>query len=323
MNIYHSLADASAALGPRGVVATIGNFDGVHRGHQFMFATLVARARALGVPAVAITFDPHSQRILRPHAGFRLLTPLPQRLELLAAAGIDAAIVLPFSAELAQVSARDFATRTLAESLHAREVIEGANFRFGHHAELGVDGLAALGSELGFAVHVCPQFQLRGDSISSSRIRHLISHGQVNRARALLGRPFAVASTPASGRGYGTRYTVPTINLAPYAELLPANGVYVTCLTIGTGADAHTFDAVTNIGNRPTFGSDSFSVETHILRFTPLALDENTPLRLAFLHRLRDEKTWPTAGALKAQIALDVQQAQRYFRLLHRSSARA
>ena len=159
---------------------------------------------------------------------------------------------------------------------------------------------------------------MRGDTISSSRIRHLVSHGQVNRARALLGRPFAVASTPAPGRGYGTRYTVPTINLAPYAELLPAHGVYVTCLTLGAGAHARTFDAVTNIGNRPTFGADSFSVETHILNFEPLALDEHTPLRLAFLHRLRDEKTWPTAAALKEQIALDVRQAQRYFRLMHR-----
>ena len=139
--------------------------------------------------------------------------------------------------------------------------------------------------------------------------------------RALLGRPFAIAGTPASGRGYGTRYTVPTINLAPYVELLPANGVYITSLTVEaqnsqeTGARSETFDAVTNIGNRPTFGADSFTVESHLLNFHPIALEERTPLTLTFLHRLRPEIRWPNPEALREQIGRDVAKAKRYFSL--------
>jgi riboflavin kinase/FMN adenylyltransferase len=318
VKIYRSLAEADAAFRESGVVATIGNFDGVHSGHQWVIAELIERAHELGLPAAAITFEPHPVRILRPESSTKLLTPLSQKLELLAQTGLDATVVLPFTADLAQVSARTFAETTLRDALHVVEVHEGENFRFGYQAEVGVDGLAELGRELGFGVKVFAPQKVRGEIVSSSIIRQLIAAGDVSDARPLLGRAFSVMSTPAPGRGYGTRYTVPTINLAPYSELLPANGVYVTCIEIGEGANTQIFDAVTNVGNRPTFGEDSFSVETHILNFTPLALGENTPLRLTFLHRLRDEKKWPTAEALKAQIALDVQQAQRYHRLVHR-----
>ncbi|HXB62273.1 MAG TPA: riboflavin biosynthesis protein RibF [Acidobacteriaceae bacterium] len=318
MKIYRSLKEADAALRQSGVVATIGNFDGVHRGHQWVIAELIERSRELVLPSAAITFEPHPVRILRPESSTKMLTPLPRKLALLAETGLDAVVVLPFTADLAQVSARTFAQATLRDALHVVEVHEGENFRFGYQAEVGVDGLAELGRELGFGVKVFAPQKVRGDVVSSSIIRQLIAAGDVSDARPLLGRAFSVTSTPAPGRGYGTRYTVPTINLAPYSELLPANGVYVTCLEIGEGSNAQIFDAVTNVGNRPTFGKDSFSVETHILNFRPLALDENTPLRLTFLHRLRDEKKWPTAEALKAQIALDVRQARRYHRLLHR-----
>jgi riboflavin kinase/FMN adenylyltransferase len=130
-------------------------------------------------------------------------------------------------------------------------------------------------------------------------------------ARALLGRPFAIHSTPASGRGYGTKYTVPTINLAPYPDLIPAIGVYITTLTV----NGETFDAVTNVGNRPTFGEDSFTIESHLLNFHPIELREDTPLTLTFLHRLRDEIRWPSPEALREQIGHDVRHAKRYFSL--------
>jgi riboflavin kinase/FMN adenylyltransferase len=130
-------------------------------------------------------------------------------------------------------------------------------------------------------------------------------------ARQLLGRPFEVLANPASGRGYGSRYTVPTINLAPYKELLPANGVYITCLEV----NEERFESVTNVGNRPTFGEDSFAVETHILDFHPIALDESTQLRLLFLDRLRAEIAWPSPEALKVQIGKDVARARHYFAL--------
>jgi riboflavin kinase/FMN adenylyltransferase len=213
------------------------------------------------------------------------------------------------------MSARTFATDVLQQALHVTELHEGENFRFGYQAEAGIDSLEVLGRELGFTVHVYAPQAIRGSAISSSTIRQMIAEGNVSRVRALLGQPFAIKSTPASGRGYGTRYTVPTINLAPYTELLPANGVYITSLTIGAGASAETFDAVTNVGNRPTFGADSFTVESHLLNFHPIELNEDTPLTLAFLHRLRAEIRWPNPEALREQIGRDVAKAKRYFNL--------
>jgi len=206
---------------------------------------------------------------------------------------------------------REFATEILAGAIHVTEVHEGENFRFGYHAEAGIEGLESLGRELGFGVVVYAPRSLRGAPVSSSRIRKLIAAGDVSHARALLGRPFSIDSTPAGGRGYGAKYAVPTINLAPYRELLPAHGVYVTTLAIGE----ETFDAVTNVGNRPTFGSNSFAVESHLLNFHPIELTEQTPLRLTFLRRLRAEQRFPSTEALRNQIARDVTRSRRYFAL--------
>jgi riboflavin kinase/FMN adenylyltransferase len=227
---------------------------------------------------------------------------------------VDATLVLPFDDALRRTSARDFAQELLVRACHVTEIHEGESFRFGYQAAAEVHSLEALGRELGFAVVVYAPLVLRGAPVSSSRIRALIAEGSVSGARALLGRPFAIDSTPAPGRGYGTRYAVPTINLAPYAELLPANGVYVTTLKVG----AQTFDAVTNVGNRPTFGADSFAVESHLLDFRPIDLDEQTPLRLTFLRRLREERRFPSTEALRDQIAQDVTQSRRYFQLCGR-----
>jgi riboflavin kinase/FMN adenylyltransferase len=313
MQIFHQLAEVPPTFGPS--VATIGNFDGVHRGHQWVIAEVVARARSLGARSIAITFDPHPARVLRPESSQPLITPLDEKLELLASTGIDAVLILPFTKEFSRTSARIFATDVLQQVLHVTELHEGENFHFGYQAKAGIDSLEMLGRELGFAVRVYTPQTIRGKAISSSTIRQLITKGDVSHVRALLGRSFAILSTPASGRGYGTRYTVPTINLAPYAELLPANGVYITTLTIGAGESSETFDAVTNVGNRPTFGADSFTVESHLLNFHPIALDENTPLTLTFLQRLRPEMRWPNPEALRDQIGRDVAKARRYFTL--------
>ncbi|HEX5283524.1 MAG TPA: riboflavin kinase, partial [Bryocella sp.] len=167
--------------------------------------------------------------------------------------------------------------------------------------------------EFGFTVRAYEPHIIDGAPVSSSRIRALIAAGDIADANALLGRNFAVRSTPAAGRGYGTRYTVPTINLAPYTELLPAIGVYVTRLAIGTGEGARVFQGVTNVGNRPTFGADSFAVETHLLDFEPVALDESTPLELSFLDRLRDERRFASPDELREQIGRDVAEAKRIF----------
>jgi riboflavin kinase / FMN adenylyltransferase len=325
MQIFRQLAQVPPNFGP--TVATIGNFDGVHRGHQWVIAEVVARARALGVRSIAITFDPHPARVRRPESTQPLITPLDEKLALLAATGIDAVLILPFTKEFSRTSARTFATDVLQRVLHVTELHEGENFHFGYQAKAGIESLEMLGRELGFGVRVYTPQAIRRKAISSSTIRQLIKKGDVSHVRALLGRSFAILSTPASGRGYGTRYTVPTINLSPYAELLPANGVYITTLTIGSGDSAETFDAVTNVGNRPTFGADSFTVESHLLNFRPITLDEHTPLTLTFLHRLRPEMRWPNPEALREQIGRDVAKAKRYFTLCrtvasqHRSSA--
>jgi riboflavin kinase/FMN adenylyltransferase len=270
--------------------------------------------------SVAVTFEPHPSHLLRPGAGPPLITPtLAERLDLLATTGIDATVVLPFTAEFSQQSAEAFARNVLLQRLRAVEVHEGDNFRFGFRARAGVDELSTLGGELGFAVHIYKPLQVRGMDLSSSLIRQLLSAGDVRRARWLLGRPFSILSTPAHGRGIGSRLTVPTINFAAYDGIVPAAGVYVTRMQVAAGLpDELCFDAVTNIGTRPTFADASFAIESHLLDFRPLDLDETTPLRLTFLARLRDERQWPSPEALREQIGRDVQAARRYLRRLKR-----
>jgi len=171
--------------------------------------------------------------------------------------------------------------------------------------------LRAFGEEFGFKVHEHQAVRVHGMEVSSSAVRSLIAAGDVRRARWMLGRVFGVNSTPAKGRGVGTKLLVPTINLSPYDGLLPGFGVYVTRLTVS----GRCFEAVTNIGNRPTFEGAGFGVETHILNFEPIDLTDETPLRLDFLYRLRGEIQWPSTDALKTQILKDVSNAKRYFQL--------
>jgi riboflavin kinase/FMN adenylyltransferase len=299
-------------------VLSVGNYDGVHLGHRFLLARIVERALALHARSVAVTFEPHPSHLLRPGAGPRLITPtLAERLDLLATTGIEAAVVVPFTTEFSQQSADSFASNVLLHRLRAVEVHEGDNFRFGFRAQAGVEQLSALGKQLGFAVHIYKPLQVRGMDASSSRIRQLVSTGDVRRARWLLGRPFSILSTPAPGRGIGSRLTVPTINLASYDGLVPAAGVYVTRMAVAAGTpDELCFDSVTNVGTRPTFADASFAIESHLLDFRPIALDAVTPLRLTFLARLRDERQWPSPEALREQIGRDVAAARRYLRHL-------
>jgi riboflavin kinase/FMN adenylyltransferase len=309
MRVFRSLTEIPAGFGP--TVAAVGNFDGVHCGHQEILAGVMADARGAGAKAVAVTFDPHPEHFLRPDKAPRLITPTAERLRLLAETGIDAVLVLKFDEALAHLTPREFVEQILVGALGVLAVHEGQNFRFGHCAAAGVKELAAMGAELGFTVCVHGGVCVRGLEVSSSAIRALVAAGNMRRARWMLGRPFTVLSTPARGRGIGTRLLVPTVNLAAYNGLLPAFGVYVTRLKIAGRA----FDAVTNVGNRPTFGEASFAVETHILNFEPVEMNEEMPLELEFLMRLRGERKWPSPEALKAQIFKDVARAKRYFRM--------
>ena len=310
MQTFHHLDDVPGDLGP--TLVSVGNFDGVHRAHQHVIDEIVQRAKAENAQSVVVTFEPHPIRILRPDHNFKLLTPLPEKLCLLEATGVDVVLLLPFSRDLSLMTPHQFAHEILKKRLHALEVHEGYNFHFGHKAEGNIEVLRELGQEMGFAVHDYPEMRLRGESVSSSHIRRLLSEGRVSRARHLLARPFNILSTPGRGRGYGSKYTVPTINLARYEELVPKDGVYITRTHVGDEC----FDSVTNVGNRPTFGSDSFAIESHLLNFHPLKLSAETEVELHFLDRLRDEIKFPSVEALKEQIGRDVAKAQRYFNLL-------
>ena len=313
MHVYRTLDELPGNLS--NTVLSVGNFDGVHRAHQHVLAEIIRRAGELGGTSMVVTFDPHPVKILRPDATPRLITPLPMKLRLLAKTGIDATLVLPFTRDLSLLSPRQFAEQILRDRLHACEVHEGFNFHFGHKAAGNTDLLEELGRELGFDVKIYSAMKVRGDIVSSSRIRELLQAGDVTRAHRLLGRPFSIISTPGRGRGYGAKYTVPTINLSRYDDLVPRDGVYVTQTRIGEEC----FDSVTNVGNRPTFGADSFAIETHLLNFHPLELTAETEVELSFLKRLRDEIKFPSVDDLRTQIAKDVHRARRY---LHHLSVR-
>jgi riboflavin kinase/FMN adenylyltransferase len=261
---------------------------------------------------MAVTFEPHPVRILRPDSGLKLLTPTPEKIRLLEATGVDAVLLLPFGRDLSLMSPRQFAERILKKKLHACEVHEGYNFHFGHKAAGNVELLKEFGREMGFEVVPYPEMRLRGEPVSSSQIRKLLGEGRVSRARHLLGRPFSILSTPGRGRGFGAKYTVPTINLSRYEEMVPKDGVYITRVRVGQEC----FEAVTNVGNRPTFGQDSFAVESHLLDFHPIELSPDTEVEIHFLERVRDEIKFPSVEALREQIGKDVKKAQRYFQLL-------
>src|SRR5208282_5777373 len=318
MLIFHKLDDVPRDFGP--ALVSVGNFDGVHRAHRSVLGEIAGRAKTENAQSVVVTFEPHPSRILRPGHNLKLLTPLPEKLRLLEATGIDSVLLLPFSRDLSLMTPHQFAHEILKKRLHAREVHEGYNFHFGHKAAGNVQALRDFGGEMGFEVHDYPEMRLRGERVSSSHIRKLIAEGRVSRARHLLGRPFSILSTAGRGRGYGARYTVPTINLAHYEELVPKDGVYITRTRIGGANNSECFDSVTNVGNRPTFGADSFAIETHLLNFHPIELSAETEVEIHFLDRLRDEIKFPSVEALKEQIGRDVLKAQKYLRRLGRAS---
>jgi len=316
MLTFLQLDDVPRDFGP--AILSVGNFDGVHRAHRHVIDEIVRRAKVENAHSMVVSFEPHPAHILHPDHDFKLLTPLPEKLRLLEATGIDAVLLLPFTRDLSLMTPHQFAHEILKKRLHAREVHEGYNFHFGHKAAGNVQVLRELGRKMGFEVHDYPEMRLRGEPVSSSHIRKLLSEGRVSRARHLLARPFSILSTAGRGRGYGSKYTVPTVNLARYEELVPKDGVYVTRTRVGGGDKNECFDSVSNIGNRPTFGSYSFAIESHLLNFHPLELSAETEIEIHFLDRLRDEIKFPSVEALKEQIGRDVRKAQKYLRRLGR-----
>jgi len=315
MRTFRALDEIPADFGP--TILTVGNFDGVHLAHTHVLNEISRRGREQGKRSMAVSFEPHPSRVLRPGMGPRLITPTKEKLELIEATKIDATLVLPFTVDLSELTPGEFASRILKDYLRASEVHEGANFRFGHRASGDVRSLKEFGMKMGFEVTVYPEMRVHGESVSSSRIRTLLKDGEAGRARHLLGRAFSIQSSVEAGRGFGAKYTVPTVNLAAYDELVPKHGVYVTRTRVGEEC----FDSVTNVGNRPTFGADSFAIESHLMNFHPMEITEATRVEIHFLKRLRGEIKFPSVEALREQIARDVRTAQRYFGLVAAKSS--
>ncbi len=295
---------------PARSVVTIGNFDGVHLAHQTLLRRVVEVARPQGMLATAITFEPHPIKILSPDHAPKLLTPLARKIELIESVGIDLLVVLPFTRELARKSPLEFVRQVLVRPLHASSVHVGPNFRFGYRQSGDVEILEELGKQEGFRVEVVPMLEVRGDRVSSTRIRELLAEGQVHKANRLLGRPLSVRGPIVAGMGVGRKHTVPTLNLAPIEEQLPKVGVYVTH-TLLSGV---LHDSVTNVGFKPTFGDHRLTVETFLLDFSGQI--DATDMEIEFLYRLRDEMKFQNPAILKVQIQEDARRSLKFFRLL-------
>jgi len=295
---------------PRRGVVTIGNFDGVHRGHRMLLEGAVARARELDVPAVALTFDPHPERVLRPESGLKLVTTKAQKAQLLDRLGVDTLVEIGFDRRLAATTADGFAREFLFRRLVPAEVRLGSNFRFGAGRLGDVGFLSVVGHELGFSVVGVEPLLEGGEVISSTRVRREIAHGHAEEVWRLLGRPYHVDGNVYRGERMGRRLGFPTINVEVENELLPAHGVYVTAVHIPSFS--RVFPCVTNIGVRPTvYENYKVTVESHLLKFAGDVYRE--PVRLYFLRRLRDEMVFASSMELVAQIRRDVETADLYF----------
>lgn len=305
---------AHDAYSERGSVLAIGNFDGIHLGHQAILraaARLAAESKAV---ATALTFDPSPRKVLRPESAPPRLSTNAQRMDWFGVVGLEAAVVLPFTLELARLSAEDFVAEILVRGLHVRAVLVGENFRFGHRQAGDVALLRELGTRHGFEVIVIQPIVCDGEIVSSTAIRREISEGNVSHAARLLGRPFVLTGEVVKGTGTGRRFTFPTLNLAAEQELLPARGVYIT-RTLLEG-ESKTRRSVTNIGSRPTFNGSALSVETHLLDFSGEVSAKR--IEVHFWKRLRAEKKFAGPEELRAQIARDIAAANKFFARLRR-----
>jgi riboflavin kinase/FMN adenylyltransferase len=295
---------------PRGGVVTVGNFDGVHRGHQAMLAAVSARARELGAPSVVMSFDPHPLKILHPERAPKMIQTLRQREEAIEACGIDALVLVPFTRDFSLTPAEEFVRELLVKRLAIREVYVGARFIFGRDRLGTLDLLREAGEAAGFRVTGLPDVRDAGGAVSSTRIRNALAEGDAVTAGELLGRPYAMDGIIAKGDRMGRKIGFPTMNLQSDNELYPKDGVYFTSVRIDSFA--RTFPCVTNIGCRPTVYEDyATTIESYILDFSSDVYGER--IRLSFHGRVRDEKTFPSMLDLTAQIGRDVEATRLYF----------
>jgi riboflavin kinase / FMN adenylyltransferase len=312
--VTHPTDDRGPAAVARGLtevvpgpsVVTVGNFDGVHRGHRVLLRRATDAAHDAGARSVAVTFDPHPAAVLRPGTQPAAITSLEERTAALLEAGIDLVLVLPFTRELSSLTPEAFVREVLVDGLQAMRVIVGTNFRFGHRAAGDVVTLAEAGADHGFGVEAVTLLELDGAPISSSELRRRIAEdGDLAWANAALGRPFSLAGEVVRGDQRGRTIGFPTANIEVGADrLLPANGVYAGLATVGE----HRYAAVTNVGTRPTFDGEGVTVEVHLLDTDVDLYDQH--LEVSFLHRLRGEQRFDGIDALRDQIARDAAEAR-------------
>jgi riboflavin kinase / FMN adenylyltransferase len=305
MKIFHDINNANIL---RPTCLTLGVFDGLHRGHQAIMKTVVERAKATETVPTVITFDPHPRSVLSPNNAPPLLQTLDQRLSAFEFLGIKQTIVIRFDQEFAAIDADEFLRNTVYERLRAKEVYLGKGFTFGKNRAGNIELLRKISNEIGFVADEVNEVRLRGQRISSTKIREYLNEGQVNLARGMLGRPYGVEGQIVRGFQRGRTIGFPTANLKPKNRVVPKYGVYATATLI----DDVWRRSITNVGVRPTFENEiEPSVETFIFDFDDDLYGDS--LRLRFLHRIRDEKKFNGIDELKAQIKRDCDVALNYF----------
>ncbi len=306
----HSTAEWASRFGPSGrrAVLSVGNFDGLHLGHQKILRQVIACAQEQKAIAGVITFDPHPLKVLRPGNAPPLVEIIGQRIERFAAIGLDAALVLRFDRALAELTPEEFVRGVLVEELKTAEVLVGQNFRFGHRQQGHVDTLRDLGLRFGFSVEIVEPVIIDDEFVSSTGVRTAIAEGRVAHAAHLLGRPFALTGEIVRGAGRGSTVLFPTLNLAPAQELLPKVGVYAT----ENWVEGRWYRSATNVGFRPTFDGTLLGIESHLFDFSREITKGRMEVR--FCERLRDEKKFSGAPELRAQIAADLRDVREYFR---------
>ena len=306
--VFRSLDEAAGRGRP--CALAIGNFDGVHLGHQSLLARTVQLADRSGVTPAALTFHPHPTTVVAPERIPLNLCSFEERLARIAEAGVQEITVLPFTAEIARLSPEAFVQQVLIAALQAKIVVVGENFRFGCRQSGNARTLQELGERCGFETYLLPPVLYRGEIVSSSAIRQYLNTGALTRANRLLGRCFSIAGPVVSGQGIGSKQTVPTLNLRRIDGQLTPRGVFITeTFEASTG---RSWQSITNVGNRPTFAGEEVTIETFLLS----ALKEPAPeyIRVEFRHFIRAERAFPDAPSLRAQIMQDVARAQAYWR---------
>ncbi len=291
-----------------GVVLTLGNFDGIHLGHQKILKTLSERAQKTGLPSVVYTFEPHPRKVVSPGESPPLIITQEEKIALIESFGIDYLLLARFTKEFAATHARKFVEDVLAKKLRVREVWVGHDYFFGRGREGSVEYLKEMAERLGFGVGVIPAFTKEGVVVSSSLIRRLVKEGDVKRAGIFLGRPLSLTGTVIKGDDRGRELGFPTANIEVREELLPKEGVYAGFVTI----EGRRYPAVVNIGRAPTFGREKTLMETHILDFSGIIYGKD--IRVSLLERIRDEHRFSTPEELTEQIKKDIAVTRRLLR---------